>query len=103
MKERICSQKDLPQEGSHKVYPTQNNFGVIVFNRKGNYTVLENVCPHQGARLDEGDCDDQTITCPWHGWVFDVQDGSSLNVPGENVTTYTLSIEKGHCFINKAN
>lgn len=101
MKERICSESDLPKKGDHKVFNTQNSFGVIVFNRDDHYLVLENVCPHQGARLDEGDCDEGTITCPWHGWVFDIKDGTSLNMPGEKVDRYNLSIENGQCYVDK--
>ncbi|MCK5941775.1 MAG: NifU family protein [Planctomycetes bacterium] len=47
-----------------------------------------NRCPHRRFALDGGlhdqeGCDAsgrrQTITCPWHGWTFDVDSGECLN------------------------
>ena len=45
---------------------------------KGEINVLNDVCPHRGARLSEGDCHFAgTVACPYHGWVFD---GSGKNI-----------------------
>jgi nitrite reductase (NADH) small subunit/3-phenylpropionate/trans-cinnamate dioxygenase ferredoxin subunit len=29
-----------------------------------------------GASLASGHLDDSAVSCPWHGWRFDVRDGS---------------------------
>ncbi len=37
------------------------------------------VCPHLLGPLSEGEIDDEgTITCPWHGYKFDVQSGENI-------------------------
>lgn len=38
-------------------------------------------CPHQGGPLDEGTYQDGTVTCPWHGSCFRMDDGSVVNGP----------------------
>jgi nitrite reductase/ring-hydroxylating ferredoxin subunit len=38
-------------------------------------------CTHLGAPLNEGELDGTCVTCPWHGSVFDLQDGSVLHGP----------------------
>lgn len=57
--------------------------GVIVglFNVAGQYWAIDDFCPHQGASLAGGHLDGACITCPLHGWRFDVTDGTWLDNP----------------------
>jgi len=68
-----------------------------VFNVKGSYYAIKNVCPHQQAKLCEGEVmgimlpsaphqyvygkDGEIIRCPWHGWEFDITNGKSVFDP----------------------
>ena len=36
---------------------------------------MENACPHAGDPLSEGFLDGCVVTCPSHGWAFDVRTG----------------------------
>ena len=49
---------------------------VAIFNVGGTLYAIENLCPHQGGPLGEGWLDGTLLTCPWHGWCFDVRDGA---------------------------
>ena len=40
------------------------------------------VCPHLGGPLDAAPIDDGCITCPWHGYRFDVRTGRSADGRG---------------------
>lgn len=53
---------------------------VLVRTRRGPIA-LAGRCSHRGAPLDEGELDGDCLTCPWHGSVFDVHDGSVLRGP----------------------
>ena len=48
---------------------------VALFNCDGQFFALDGVCPHQGGPLAEGVLAKCIITCPWHGWQFDVRTG----------------------------
>jgi nitrite reductase/ring-hydroxylating ferredoxin subunit len=48
---------------------------VALFNVDGTFHALDGICPHAGGPLGEGTLRGATITCPWHGWQFDVTDG----------------------------
>jgi nitrite reductase/ring-hydroxylating ferredoxin subunit len=48
---------------------------VALFNGGGEFNALDGVCPHQGGPLGKGQLDNCIVTCPWHGWQFDVRDG----------------------------
>ena len=48
---------------------------VALFNVDGTFYALDSVCPHQGGPLAGGDVQNCIVTCPWHGWQFDVRTG----------------------------
>jgi len=48
---------------------------VALFNVDGEFYALDGVCPHQGGPLGEGQLCGMIVTCPWHGWQFDVRTG----------------------------
>ena len=48
---------------------------VALFNVDGEFHALDGVCPHQGGPLGKGSLVGCIVTCPWHGWQFDVRSG----------------------------
>ena len=51
---------------------------VAVFLLDGQYSAINDMCPHMGASLASGFLDKEncTVACPWHAWRFDVRDGT---------------------------
>ena len=53
---------------------------VALFNVGGTISAIDGICPHQGGPLADGPLEGTCVTCPWHGWQFDVNTGkSSIN------------------------
>lgn len=48
---------------------------LALYNVAGTFYVLDGVCPHQGGPLGKGRLVGCVVTCPWHGWQFDVRSG----------------------------
>ena len=48
-----------------------------LFNVDGVISAIDGICPHQGGPLADGAVEGTTVTCPWHGWQFDVQTGKT--------------------------
>jgi nitrite reductase (NADH) small subunit len=46
-----------------------------VYNVDGTIHVLDGICPHAGGPLGKGSLSGNVVTCPWHGWQFDVTNG----------------------------
>lgn len=46
-----------------------------VYNVDGQFHVIDGICPHAGGPLGKGNLQGNTVTCPWHGWQFDVTTG----------------------------
>jgi nitrite reductase (NADH) small subunit len=48
---------------------------IALYNIEGTLHALDGVCPHQGGPLGKGTLEGCIVTCPWHGWQFDVRSG----------------------------
>jgi 3-phenylpropionate/trans-cinnamate dioxygenase ferredoxin component len=60
----------------------------------GKVYAFTGTCTHIGGPLDEGELDDDVITCPWHGAQFNVRTGKVLRGPArQDIQTYALRLE----------
>ncbi len=73
---------------------------VAVFNIGGQFHALENLCGHRGGPLADGHCEGVIVTCPWHGWTFDVKTGACLNAPGFDQKKFKTKVENGEIFVS---
>lgn len=48
---------------------------VAIANVEGRLHALDGICSHQGGPLGKGKLAGCTLTCPWHGWQYDVSSG----------------------------
>ena len=62
-------------------------------NVNGTFYAIDNMCPHQGGPLGEGFLDGTVVSCPWHGWRFDVCSGKSPVIPSAKVDAYAVVVE----------
>jgi nitrite reductase (NADH) small subunit len=70
-----------------------NGKTLAIFNVDGNYYAIDNTCIHRGGPLGEGDVEGQVVTCPWHGWQYNVTTGQCVNNPSGKVETYQVKVE----------
>lgn len=70
--------------GSRRVKPVRllGEHLVIFKDDAGRYGLVERQCPHRGADLAYGRCEDGGLRCPFHGWLIDVE-GRCLETPAE--------------------
>ena len=55
---------------------------VLYRDKRGNYGLVGEHCPHRLASLAYGHVDEEGIRCPYHGWKFD-RTGKCLEQPAE--------------------
>ena len=48
---------------------------VAVFRHQGQWYAIDAMCAHQGGPLAQGIVQDGCVTCPWHGWQYDLATG----------------------------
>ena len=66
---------------------------IAVFNVDGTFYAIDNTCVHRGGPLGEGDLEGSVVTCPWHGWRFNVTTGACMNNPSSRVASYEVKVE----------
>jgi nitrite reductase/ring-hydroxylating ferredoxin subunit len=49
---------------------------IMVVRDGGQLRALADRCAHRGGPLSNGEISDGCVTCPWHGSVFRLEDGS---------------------------
>ena len=49
---------------------------VAVGRIDGAWFAVDATCPHAGGPLSDGELDETELTCPYHGWSFDVRTGT---------------------------
>lgn len=71
---------------------------IALFRVDGSFHALSNLCRHAFAPLAEGYVDGHIVMCPWHGWRYDVRDGTTDH-PDANVKTYPVTVRDGDVFV----
>jgi nitrite reductase/ring-hydroxylating ferredoxin subunit len=88
---KVATRGELPPGKIKKA--VVNGLEIAVMNVEGAFYATTTLCPHQGGPLDEGELDGSTLICPWHGWMFNVCDGSAVMNPRVKIKTYTVEVE----------
>ena len=66
---------------------------VALFLCRGKVVATQGQCPHAEGPLHEGDVEGHVLTCPWHGWSFDLDTGMSLEDDTITLTRYPVRID----------
>ena len=68
---------------------------IALFNVDGTFHAIDNTCLHRGGPLGEGELEGTIVTCPWHGWQYDVTTGANTMDENERVDRYEVKVEDG--------
>lgn len=80
---------------------TVGEFDIGFFNLDGEIYAVDDVCPHVGGLLHGGwvNKEEKLITCPLHGWRFNLCDGTMR--PGRRrIATFDVEIRDGDVYVN---
>ncbi len=94
---RVASASEVPA-GQGRLFEV-NGRQVAVFNAGGAFHAIDNVCEHQGGPLAEGELDGCIVTCPWHGWTYDVTSGISPDDESTRVERFEIKVEGGEILV----
>lgn len=84
-----------------RVIEVANDERIAIFRNPNNeFGAISNVCRHQAGPLGEGCMVDGLVTCPWHGFQYQLIDGASPPPFEEKVATYEMKLEDGTLLLN---
>jgi len=94
---KIADQAEL-KPGEGKVIEVGGKT-LALFNVDGTFYALDNTCLHRGGPLGEGELEGKIVTCPWHGWRWDVTSGANTNNPAVKVACFPVKVEGTAVFV----
>ena len=65
---------------------------IAVANVAGDFHAITNSCPHAESPLAEGSLEGAKLTCPGHGWMYDVTTGMCLTNPDVHLARYETQV-----------
>lgn len=115
---RVAAVDDFA-EGDRKIVDV-DGVDVGVLNVADEFYAIENRCCHDsgpvsagtvrerleaefttpGERVQEDYTGDLTITCPWHGWEYDLESGVHIGDPSYALSTYDVFVEDGEVYVS---
>lgn len=103
-------------EDSDRVIVDLQGREIAVFNVDGEFHALSNYCVHQGGPACEGlisgslEVDDEmeltynsenkVVSCPWHGWEFEIESGDHLAPTDYRLPTYEVVVRDGAVYLD---
>jgi nitrite reductase (NADH) small subunit len=94
------AESDELADGKSKVVHVEGR-SLALFRINNEYYAIANSCLHRGGPLGEGEVSGHEVTCPWHGWKFNLVDGSFSMVPTLRVQTFKVSETPEGVFIEE--
>lgn len=82
-----------------KSYSLLGKFIGVVRRENGEFFATEVGCKHQRADLTKGQVEGLIVTCPRHGWRYDLDSGKCLNHNSAELRKYPLKIKNGDIYI----
>lgn len=69
---------------------------VALFRLEDGFHAIDNLCLHHAGPLCEGRIDAQDeVTCPWHGWSYDIRTGRLVQDPNVGVSRHDVEVVDG--------
>lgn len=85
---------DLP--AGHMTCVWVDGLPVGVANTAGTIYAFDDTCRHEGGSLSSGVLRDDTVTCPWHGWAYQLRTGKAIVPPvGIRIRVFPVTISAG--------
>jgi nitrite reductase/ring-hydroxylating ferredoxin subunit len=63
---------------------------IAVFRQEGKLYAVDGICAHQGGPIAKGSLDKTCVTCPWHGWQYNIGTGENLLTKRKMLRTFDI-------------
>ena len=66
---------------------------VALFRLGDQFHAIDNMCLHRGGPLCDGPIDRGVVTCPWHGWSYEIATGTMVQDPRVGVSRHEVRVD----------
>ena len=95
----ICPLDDIPPLGSRVVQRTSGGDIAIFRTAADEVFALHDKCAHKGGPLSQGLVHGKRVTCPLHGWNFELASGQAVAPDVGSCDTFAVKVEGGDVFL----
>jgi nitrite reductase/ring-hydroxylating ferredoxin subunit/hemoglobin-like flavoprotein len=81
-------------EGARRIVQV-DGLSIGVFHHQGGWYALRNSCLHRGGPVGIGPLAGDVLTCPWHGFQYNVTTGECLADPSARLDMYPVAVQDG--------
>lgn len=81
-------------EGQRKIVQV-DSLSIGVFHHDGGWYAVRNSCIHRGGPVATGKLEGDILTCPWHGFQFNLRTAQCVADPKAELDRYTVTIVDG--------
>jgi nitrite reductase/ring-hydroxylating ferredoxin subunit len=96
---RLCRHDTLPDGGLVELRVPGVTWPVLAGVIEGEVLATAGVCPHEDVHLAGGDLDGACLTCPGHGYTFDLRTGACTHDPDLILRRYRVEIVGGDVWV----
>jgi nitrite reductase (NADH) small subunit len=68
---------------------------IAVFRNAGKLYAMDGMCMHQGGPIARGKVESGCVTCPWHGWQYELNSGNNAATGKPMLSTYPIRDHEG--------
>ncbi len=73
---------------------------IALANVDGRIYAIENACLHRAGPLGQGELTGSVVSCPWHGWQYDVTSGRVTFNPEMKLATFPVELRDGEIWVD---
>jgi 3-phenylpropionate/trans-cinnamate dioxygenase ferredoxin component len=93
----VGREKEIPL-GERKLIKLMG-LSVGIFHHQSGWYAVQNKCLHAGGPVAEGRLRGDVLTCPWHGFQYNLCTGALLDDPHAKLEMYPVEILDGQVFV----
>jgi nitrite reductase/ring-hydroxylating ferredoxin subunit len=95
---RVAKVSEIPVGGIRQV--SSGGKPIALANMGGTFHAIDGTCLHRGGPLGEGTLEGGVVTCPWHGWQFDVRTGKNPVNSAAAVACFPVEVRGDDVFVD---
>ena len=86
-------------EPGKRTYFKSGNRGLAIFNIDGTIYAIDETCAHMGSSMMSGRLQGTTLTCPAHGFRYNVTTGCLAGTTTPGVASHPVTIVDGKVMV----
>jgi nitrite reductase (NADH) small subunit/3-phenylpropionate/trans-cinnamate dioxygenase ferredoxin subunit len=96
---KIAKETDFT-EATQKTYRIMGRPVAVLRQVDGSFRAMQFGCKHENADLSGGHVKNGIVTCPWHGWKYDLNTGECVHGAEGRLRNFAVKVEEGTIFIS---